>query len=772
MTATTTTPAGVPARGRPEPPRGRARRLLRGPDSDPRWVRPALLGLLALTAFLYLIDLSRNGWANDFYAAAVEAGTRSWKAFFFGSFDSSNFITVDKTPASLWVMELSGRIFGVNSWSMLVPQALEGVACVGVLYAGVRRWFGPAAGLLAGLALALTPVAALMFRFNNPDALLVLLLTGAAYLVVRALDDGRSRWLVLAGLAIGFAFLTKMAQAFLVVPGFALVYLWAGPVRLRRRLGQLLLAGLGIVVGGGWWVAIAELVPAADRPYFGGSTNNNILQLAIGYNGLGRLDGSETGSIGGGGGGAGGGGGGSAFGGSTGITRLFGSEFGGQISWLLPAALIALVAMLWVSRRAVRTDRTRAAALLWGGWLVVTGVVFSYMSGIIHPYYMVALAPPIAALVGIGGMALWERTLSWVGRVVASVAIGVTAGWAFVLLNRTPAWYPWLRWVIVVCAGLAVLGILAGPRLAGLGGSGRLSRGRLGLVGVPVVLALVAGLGGPAAYAAETVASTHTGSIPSAGPASAGGFGGGGAGGPGGAGGTGKVVGAGGRTLGGGAPGGTETGSAGSGGSTGGTGSRTGTPPGMGSGTGSGTGKGTGSTGTGSGSGSTGTGTGSGSGSTGTGTGSKGSGSTGTGGTGSRTGTGSAGAGSTGGHGGLSGNTQVSSALIKLLEKGASNYKWVAATVGSQEAAPLELATNGEAIMAIGGFNGTDPSPTLAQFKAMVAKGEIHYYLGANSQSFGGGNSSSAITTWVADHYKKETVGSTTVYDLTQPKSS
>jgi 4-amino-4-deoxy-L-arabinose transferase-like glycosyltransferase len=153
------------------------RRLLRGPDTNPRWARPALLGLLALTAFLYLIDLSRNGWANDFYSAAVISGTKSWKAFFFGSFDAANFITVDKTPASLWVMEISGRIFGVNSWSMLVPQALEGVASVGVLYAAVRRWFGPATGLIAGLTLALTPVAALMFRFNNPDALLVLLLT-------------------------------------------------------------------------------------------------------------------------------------------------------------------------------------------------------------------------------------------------------------------------------------------------------------------------------------------------------------------------------------------------------------------------------------------------------------------------------------------------------------------------------------------------------------------------------------------------------------------
>ena len=240
MTATTTSAAHA-AGGGHLPAHGRARQLLRGPG--PRWERPALVGLLALTAFLYLVNLSRNGWANDFYAAAVEAGTRSWKAFFFGSFDSSSFITVDKTPASLWVMELSGRIFGVNYWSVLVPQALEGVACVAVLYAAVRRWFGPAAGLIAGLVMALTPVAALMFRFNNPDALLVLLLTAAAYTMVRALENGRSRWLVFAGLLLGFAFLAKMLQAFLVVPGFALAYLWAGPPKLGKRIWQVLLAG-------------------------------------------------------------------------------------------------------------------------------------------------------------------------------------------------------------------------------------------------------------------------------------------------------------------------------------------------------------------------------------------------------------------------------------------------------------------------------------------------------------------------------------------------
>ena len=448
------------------PPRNLARRLLRGPETDPRWARPALLGLVALTALLYLWDLTRNGWANDFYAAAVQAGTKSWKAFFFGSFDSSNFITVDKTPASLWVMELSGRVFGFNQWSMLVPQALEGVASVALLYAAVRRWFGPAAGLVAGLVLALTPVAALMFRFNNPDALLVLLMTAAAYAMVRAVENGRTRWLVFCGVLLGFAFLAKMLQAFLVVPGFAIAYLWAGaPRSLLRRTWQTVVMGAGIIVGAGWWVLIAELTPAADRPYFGGSTNNNILQLAIGYNGLERITGDETGSVGGGGGG----GGGSAFGGATGLLRLFHTEFGGQISWLLPAALISLGAMLWVSRRATRTDRMRAAALLWGGWVIVTGLVFSYMSGIIHPYYMVALAPGIGALVGIGATALWKAQLGWAGRMVTAAAVLVTA-----VCGHTYCWTgrrtgcPWLRWVILVAGVLGAAAVLAGPWLARL----------------------------------------------------------------------------------------------------------------------------------------------------------------------------------------------------------------------------------------------------------------------------------------------------------------
>ncbi len=684
---------------------------------------------MALTALLYLWDLTRNGWANDFYAAAVQAGTKSWKAFFFGSFDSSNFITVDKTPASLWVMELSGRVFGFNQWSMLVPQALEGVASVALLYAAVRRWFGPAAGLVAGLVLALTPVAALMFRFNNPDALLVLLMTAAAYALVRAVENGRTRWLVFCGVLLGFAFLAKMLQAFLVVPGFAIAYLWAGaPRSLLRRAWQTVVMGAGIIAGAGWWVLIAELTPAADRPYFGGSTNNNILQLAIGYNGLGRITGDETGSVGGGGGG------GSAFGGATGLLRLFHTEFGSEISWLLPAALISLAAMLWVSRRATRTDRMRAAALLWGGWVIVTGLVFSYMSGIIHPYYMVALAPGIGALVGIGATALWKAQLSWAGRAVTAAAVLVTAVWSYILLDRTPDWLPWLRWVILIAGVLGAAAVLAGPWLARL-----MSFRRLVLLSTG--LAMIAGLAGPAAYALDTVSTAHTGSLPTAGPATAGSGGG-----PGGFGGA-RPGGTGGTGFGGTRPGGT-TGT----GATGGTGFG-GTPPGGTAGNGSPGGPGGQAGGTGG---------------TQAGSGTGGSGSAQAGGTAGAGRT--AGAGGAGGPGGLAGNTQVSSALVKLLEQDAGSYKWVAATEGSEGAAPLELAT-GDAVMAIGGFNGTDPWPTLAVFKELVANHEIHYYVGQGSQSFGGGRGSSAITSWVAAHFKKETVGGQTVYDLTQPLS-
>src|SRR3954447_19388731 len=284
------------------PPAGRTSRvrLPRRRDGDPRWVRPSLIGLLAATGLLYLWDLGASGWANALYSAAVQAGSQNWEAFFYGSSDAGNSITVDKPPASLWIMELSVRAFGLSSWSILVPQALMGVAAVGVLHLSVRRVAGPAAGLLAGAVLALTPVAALMFRFDNPDALLTLLMTIAAYALTRAVEKASVRWLLGVGVLVGLAFLTKTLQAMLVVPGFALVYLVAAPTTLGRRIGHLLAAGAALVVTGGWWVAIVELVPASARPYIGGSQTNSVWELIWGYNGLGRLTGDETGSVGGG----------------------------------------------------------------------------------------------------------------------------------------------------------------------------------------------------------------------------------------------------------------------------------------------------------------------------------------------------------------------------------------------------------------------------------------------------------------------------------------
>ncbi|WP_332666332.1 glycosyltransferase family 39 protein, partial [Aeromicrobium sp.] len=267
-------------------------RLWRGRPDDSPYVRPALLALLGATALLYLWGLGASGWANSFYSAAVQAGSASWKAFFFGSSDASNSITVDKTPMSLWPMSLSVRIFGLSSWSMLAPQALMGVGAVGLLYATVRRTTRSAwSGLLAGAILALTPVAVLMFRFNNPDALLTLLLIASVYATIRAIESPERavRWLVLGGTLVGFAFLTKMLQAFLVLPPLAAVYLIAAKPSIGKRLGHLLIAFGSMIAAAGWWIAIVELWPASSRPYIGGSQNNSILELTLGYNGFGRL---------------------------------------------------------------------------------------------------------------------------------------------------------------------------------------------------------------------------------------------------------------------------------------------------------------------------------------------------------------------------------------------------------------------------------------------------------------------------------------------------
>ncbi|MEI4271459.1 glycosyltransferase family 39 protein [Klenkia sp. LSe6-5] len=446
--------------GAPPPPLRRRS----GPRLRPRPDQVALAALLAGTGVLYSVGLSRSGWGNAFYAGAAQAGASDWSAWFFGASDAPGSVTVDKPPAALWVMGLSARLFGLSPWSVLLPQAVMGVLAVALLAATVRRVVGPWPGLLAGLLLALTPVATLMFRYDNPDALLVLLCVAAAWAVGRALEDGRTRWLVLAGALIGLAFLTKSLQAFLVLPGLAGAYLLAGPPRWRTRLAQLAAAGAALLVSAGWWVAVVRLVPRADRPWVGGTTDDDPLSLAFGYNGLGRLSGDES---------AGGGG---MHQSSSSVWRLVGSG-GDEAGWLLPAAVLALVAVLLLTARATRTDRVRAAAVLWGGWFVVTAVVLSTMKGIEHSYYAVQLAPAAAALVALGGTVLRRshRPGLLAAGLLVAVATAVTNAWAH--------WHHPLPSAVLT----GVLVALAAAALVAL------RRGRGRAFAVPAVLALCLG---------------------------------------------------------------------------------------------------------------------------------------------------------------------------------------------------------------------------------------------------------------------------------------
>ncbi len=585
--------------------------------------------LLAATAVLYLWNLSASGWANAFYSAAAQAGASDWTAMLFGSSDAANAITVDKTPAALWVIDMSVRLFGLNPWSILVPQALEGVAAVALLYAAVRRVSGEGAALLAGAVFALTPVAALIFRFNNPDALLVLLLVAAAYCVLRACEKGSSTWwLVCAGVLVGFGFLAKMLQVLLVLPGFAAAYLVADHRPMRRRIADLLAAAAALLVSGGWYLLLVQLWPAHARPYIGGSQHNSIIELALGYNGFGRLTGDELGGLG-------------NLNYDVGWGRLFGTGMGLDIGWLVPAAVICLGAGLVITRRAPRTDPMRAALILWGGWLAVTAVVFSFANGILHPYYTVALAPAIGTLIGIGATLLWRKRSDIRAATALSGTVLVTAILAVVLLSRDAEWLPWLR------AAVAVGGVGAAALLLV---AGRLPRPVARSIAALAVAVCVAA---PAAYTVATAAAPHSGAIPSVGPARHG-FGG------------------------------------------------------------------------------------------------------------------------FTGPGGLLDSPTPGASLTATLSAGADDFTWVAAAVGSNNAAGYQLAV-GAPVMAIGGFNGTDPSPTLQEFQRYVADRQIHYFIRGRMMigHWGfpttGSNQSADIEKWVESHYLPQTVDRVLIYDLTQP---
>ncbi|MER5376372.1 glycosyltransferase family 39 protein [Streptomyces sp. NPDC002553] len=688
------------------------------PERAPRWSLPALLAILALAAALYSWNLSGSS-LNSFYSAAVLSGTQSWKAWFFGSLDAGNFMTVDKPPFALMVMGLSCRLFGFGTWQMMLPLVLAALATIWIVHSSVKRVWGHGAAALAALVLALTPITVAINRDNNPDTLLVFLMAGGAALALRAVRDGRLLPLVGSAVCFGLAFNTKMLQGYIALPAVFAVYLYAARPAPVRRIVNLLVAGVALAVSSFWWAAAVSLVPADERPYIGGSTDGSAWNLIMGYNGLGRIFGGE-------GNGGGGGGGGGGFSGAAGIGRLFNDVLGGQISWLLPFSAIALVAGLVLCGRAPRTDLTRAALLLWGGWTLLHYLTFALAEGTMHPYYTTALAPGIAALCGGGGAMLLrafraDRRWAW----VLPLALGVTAVWAIVLLRRASGWHTWLWPSVGVVMTLAVVGLVVFR-----------SGARARLLAVSVAAAVVAAVAGPAAYAWSVPAGTSGGMggvNPTAGPTTGnGGFGGG----PGGGGGRGGFPGGG---QGGGPNGAQRGGQDGAqadgqgdgqadgqadgfpgGGELPGGGAAGGTPP-SGAGTGGGTAPG-----------------------------GMPQGGTAQGGT-------SRGGVAPGGMGG------ASSELIAYLKKNQDGAKWLLAVSSSQSAAQLVLSS-GEPVISMWGWSGSDNAMTLAKLKELVKKGELHYVqlggdggaptranssVGEGGGPGGGSTASSEVTAWV-----------------------
>ena len=505
--------AGPPADGGVA---ARARRLFTGPEEDPRWARPALWGILLLATALYAWNLT-SITGNTFYDAAVYSGTKSWKAFFFGALDSGSFITVDKPPFALWVMGLSARVFGYGTWQLMLPMVAAGTGSVALLYRSVKRDFGAVAGTISALVLTLTPITVAITRDTNPDPILVLLMMLGAVALLKAVRNGRLMPLVWSAVAIGFAFNTKMMQAYVVLPAFFLVYLWATNVSLGKRIRNLAVATVALIVSSAWWMVIVDLIPASSRPYIGGSTDNTVWDLVIGYNGFGRIFGASS-SVGSQGNGA-------SFGGSSGLYRMFNEIMGGQISWLIPFAAIALIGGLVLRGRAPRTDPKRAALMLWGGWFVLHFLTFSLAEGTFHPYYVTAMAPGIAALAGAGGVLLHRAfregaAAKWAW--VLPVAIAASTVWAVVLLQRVTGsgTVYTVAEIVVAVAGIAsVLGLLVG----------RFTR-RHRLMGFAALAAIVALLAGPAAYSVSAATSSTNGTNPTAGPSTGGGMGGGGGG--------------------------------------------------------------------------------------------------------------------------------------------------------------------------------------------------------------------------------------------------
>ncbi len=698
--------------------------------------RPELIALLAVAGFLNLWDLSRNGWANGYYAAAVRSMSASWHNFLYASFDPSGVMTVDKPPLAFWVQALSVRVFGFNSWSILVPQALMGMATVALIYDLVRRRFGRLAGTVAGLTLAITPITVAMSRHNNPDAAVVLCCVAALWFTVRAFEDGRTKWIVWAGVAVGLGFEAKMGTALLVVPGIALAWLWSSPHRLMKTVRQLLAGGVAMVAVGGAWPLLVALTPAADRPWISGTADNSIWSLITGYNGVGRLSGQSGGPGGfGGAGGTGGtggfggsGGGSTTFGGSSGPLRLLNSALGGQAGWLIGFAVVSGLGLV-VLTRLRRRNATTGWTIAVGGAFLTSAVVFSAAQGIFHPYYVSFLAPWTAALVGAGVAQIARRDLH--ARVLAPLAVAAGLATELAVLHSQDT-MSWLKPIVigVACVSAVALVLVLNRR-------GRL----IALAAVLAALSIA-----PAAWAVDTLGHATSSTFPAGGPADVGSGGGGpGAGGFGGFGGRGAAgAGAAGSTgsagnrfagpiqslFGGGASGGNSGASARSSGRPGRFGGR---PPGAGAGGGFGGGSARGGSGGGFGGGS------------------------------GRAGFG----GAAGGFGG----GQSLTAVVKY----ADAHGGGTVAVSSQTSAENAIIDDGSKVAGIGGFSGNESEVSASWLAQEIRSGKIRWVLDASSSGvgagFGGGISGGRVGSrdamdWISEACRKATtIDGSVLYD-------
>ena len=479
----------------------REKRFLSWP---PAWHQLALAGITLISIFMDFFQLGQNGFGT-YYPPAVRSMMDNWHNFFFASYDPGGFVTVDKPPVGFWFQVLSAKIFGFNAVSILLPQALAGVLSVLLLYYLVRRHFGVVAGLLAALALAISPISVVTNRDITIDSTLALTLLVGAWAVIHAAETGKLRWLLLSALMVGIGFNIKMLEAYLVVPAFGLLYLLAAPRSIWKRVGHLALAGLVLLVVSFSWIAAVDLTPASQRPYVDSTQDNSELSLALGYNGIERLLGgfrgggrpntsinttnrsantngngtsSTTGTppTNGNGGpinfGRNGAGrqpqvgfGGLFDTGGPGPLRLFQVSLGSQVSWLLPLALLGMLALAWQRRPRFREDRQQKSLLLWGAWLLTMGTFFS-VAGFFHQYYMTEMAPAIAALFGIGLVTMWKDYLQngWRGWLLP-LALVATVAEQIYLLNAYPTWGKWMIPLIVVLSVIVVV-VLVGARVA------------------------------------------------------------------------------------------------------------------------------------------------------------------------------------------------------------------------------------------------------------------------------------------------------------------